>query len=148
MAKTALLIRNNRNGNSKYRPEMPEKLIKHMRTGRGVLETSLYLGITPVTLYEWTNPNSNMYEPAMDSALSLGKALSEVWWLEQGRKHLVTKKNFNHVLWYMNMKNRFGWRDNVDLTSDGSPIAFTNAVPRPKPLEVEATVTVDSHSHT
>lgn len=34
----------------------------------------------------------------------------EAWWVSQGRINLKTKE-FNHVLWYMNMKNRFKWRD-------------------------------------
>lgn len=148
MATTELLISNARRGVSKYNDQMPAKVVKQMRQGRSILEASLFIGVMPVTLYEWTNPNSEYYKPEMDIALNLGKALAEAWWLHQGRMHLSTKTPFNHVLWYMNMKNRFGWRDNVDLTSDGSPIAFTNAVPRPKPLEGQATVTVDSHSHT
>lgn len=39
--------------------------------------------------------------------------LSEAWWEEHGRLNLHNRE-FNSVLWYMNMKNRFGWRDRID----------------------------------
>ena len=39
-----------------------------------------------------------------------GKLLSNAWWEKQGRENLKDK-SFSPVLWYMNMKNRFGWRD-------------------------------------
>lgn len=60
-----------------------------------------------------------------------GERLSEGWWLEQGRKNLENK-NFSAVLWYMNMKNRFGWKDKTDITSNNETVNFTNGVPRPK----------------
>lgn len=46
-----------------------------------------------------------------------GLRLSRAWWERQGRTNL-TSKEFNFVGWYMNMKNRFGWRDRKDITSN------------------------------
>lgn len=40
-----------------------------------------------------------------------GKLISNAWWERQGRESL-RDKTFNPTLWYMNMRNRFGWRDN------------------------------------
>jgi hypothetical protein len=40
--------------------------------------------------------------------------LCQGWWEEQGRKHLRSP-GFQSALWYMNMKNRFGWRDKTDI---------------------------------
>lgn len=51
-----------------------------------------------------------------------GQDLCEAWWLERGRQ--LENRQFNAVLWYMNMKNRFNWKDKseTDITSGGKPI--------------------------
>jgi len=38
------------------------------------------------------------------------RILCQAWWEEQGRKGLKAQ-HFNSALWFMNMKNRFKWRD-------------------------------------
>jgi hypothetical protein len=51
-----------------------------------------------------------------------GTDLCEAWWLKRGRE--LENKQFNATLWYMNMKNRFGWKDKneTDITSGGEKI--------------------------
>lgn len=60
-----------------------------------------------------------------------GIALSEAWWLKQGRIHLKDRK-FNAVLWYMNMKNRFGWRDRqeTDIRTEGESLGVIYLPPK------------------
>ncbi len=57
---------------------------------------------------KWLNENS--YFAAV---VEFGLELYEAWWVEEGRKNLGAKE-YNHVLWYMNMKNRHGWRDKIE----------------------------------
>ena len=60
-------------------------------------------------------------EPDFSRTVKAGKLLSELWWQAQGRVNLENK-DFSATLWYMNMKNRFGWRDKQDFTTDGQKI--------------------------
>jgi len=52
-----------------------------------------------------------------------GTDLCEAWWMKRGRE--LDNKQFNAVLWYMNMKNRFGWKDKSDITSGDKTIELT-----------------------
>lgn len=51
-------------------------------------------------------------EEEFSNTIKRGKQLSKAWWLKQGRLNLFSDpKSFSPTLWYMNMKNRFGWTD-------------------------------------
>lgn len=54
----------------------------------------------------------------------------KLWWEREGRIALRDKE-FSPTLWYMNMKNRFGWRDkteNETYGKDGGPVEQTLTV--------------------
>lgn len=107
---------------SKFRPEMCEIIIEMMREGASKTEVCAKLGISRETMNQWRNPESEYYHESFSDALKEGESLSKAWWLEQGRKNLQNK-NFNYVGWYMNMKNRHGWRDRQEVSGEnGGPI--------------------------
>lgn len=56
-------------------------------------------------------------EAAFSGTIKKGQQLEKAWWQNQGRTNMKDPK-FNSTLWYMNMKNRFGWADKqkIDTT--------------------------------
>lgn len=95
-----------------YKPEMCEKLIELMREGASKTEVAAALDLSDrETLDEY----AAKYEEFGD-ALKKGLLLSEGWWMTEGRKY-IRCKDFNSTLWYMNMKNRFGWKDKTENTT-------------------------------
>ncbi len=49
-------------------------------------------------------------EPEFSETIKIGKMLCEAWWVKNGRTNL-RDNDFSYTGWYMQMKNRFGWRD-------------------------------------
>ena len=78
--------------------------------GCSMLEIMLAIGMNPNRHYKLlkeNTPRGKKYKLTM----KLAEKLCEAWWLKIGRKGLTMKSNFNSHLYYMNMKNRFGWRE-------------------------------------
>lgn len=88
-----------------YKPEYCEKVIEMMRDGMSITEIAYHLNVAKSTVYEWIDNQAEF-----SSAIKAGKDFSEGWWMTKGRENISTKE-FNSTLWYMNMKNRFGWKD-------------------------------------
>jgi predicted transcriptional regulator len=95
---------------SKYDKKKNEEVITLMKEGGSMVEVAALLGITRTTLYDWINPESSRFKEELSNTIKRGVDLAEAWWVKQGRVNL-TNKDFNATLFYMNMKNRFGWKD-------------------------------------
>lgn len=95
---------------SKYDPSRNEEILDLMSKGGSIVEVAALIGISRVTLYDWIDPKSERYKEDFSNTIKRGTELSESWWHKQGRVNLANKE-FSPTLWYMNMKNRFGWAD-------------------------------------
>lgn len=88
-----------------YKEEYCEKVIELLKEGASIEEIGLELDCGYTTVYEWMDRHENFAQ-----AIKRGRESSKGWWLKQGRVAL-RENGFNSTLWYMNMKNRFGWAD-------------------------------------
>jgi len=104
---------------TKYNPEMLPKIIELMKEGASKVEVCAELDISNETLVQWCDPNGRYYIPEFSETVKRGVELSKAWWLRQGRINLMNK-DFSATLFYMNMKNRHGWRDKTDINTTGS----------------------------
>lgn len=87
-------------------------------------------------IYDWRGSFSNdlwdrwlVDEKSFSETIKKGRMFSNVWWEKQGRINLKNN-NFNFTGWYMNMKNRFAWKDKQELdhTTQGEKINSLNIV--------------------
>lgn len=96
----------------KYDPAMCEKIIELMKDGLCITEVAYELNIARSTIYVWMETY-----PELSDAIKIGKEFEEGNWRKHGRTNLYNKE-FNSTLWYMNMKNRFGWKDKQEHQMD------------------------------
>ncbi len=64
--------------------------------------------------------NPHLFEKLCDRELEFRQTVKKAeilckgWWIEQSRKSL-RRQHYQSALWFMNMKNRFGWKDKTDI---------------------------------
>ena len=56
-------------------------------------------------------------EQEFSDTIKIAGVLCQAWWERMGRNN-ITAQYFQTGLWYANMKNRFGWRDQQPEKSD------------------------------
>lgn len=87
-------------------------ILELAKQGASDVELSIALDISRDTFYKLQKRESIFFD-----TIKKAHDLCEGWWLEQGRTNLWNK-DFSPVLFYMNMKNRFGWKDKQELTGE------------------------------
>lgn len=90
-------------------------IVSDMSKGASLTEIKAKLGICGSRTYKKLLENCEEFS----TTIKRGKELCEAWWLEKGRINLENNK-FSATLWYMNMKNRFGWHDKPLVNVDNS----------------------------
>lgn len=86
-----------------------EMIIELSKEGASIVELAVELGVSRDTFYALSER-----EDEFSDTIKICKEHCEVWWLKKGRKNLENK-DFSFTGWYMNMKNRFGWRDKTEV---------------------------------
>lgn len=109
-----------------YRPEYCQLLIEHMKQGLSFESFGAVVGCSSSTLYEWVAANEDF-----SSAKKLATEYCRIFWekiavdnlintSEQWGKGQAKSKALNSTVWIFNMKNRFKWRDNIDVEHSGN----------------------------
>lgn len=95
-------------------------IISLMSEGASLVEVKAKFSISNNLHERWMKEEKDYWE-----TIKRGLQYSQAWWEREGRINLENR-NFNYAGWYMNMKNRFNWRDRADHTSGDKPL--------PKPI--------------
>lgn len=90
-------------------PTLHEQILNLYAEGADDNEVSAFLNL-PRKRFE------ELYEeqPAFAKVVDIGRTKAAAWWHHVARRNLLTK-GFQGTTWAMNMKNKFGWRDKVDV---------------------------------
>lgn len=92
-----------------YRPEYCAMLVTHMAEGLSFESFASVIKSSKQPLYDWLKRH-----PEWAAAKGEGTEASRMLWEKIGINGMLGKiKGFNATVWIFNMKNRFGWGDNV-----------------------------------
>lgn len=95
---------------TKYKAEYCDLLVEHMKTGKSFRSFAAKIGTHWDALYDWDKKYSEFSD-----AKKRGEAVCLDFWEELGLTHIHDKSALNSAVYIFNMKNRFGWRDVVDV---------------------------------
>lgn len=78
-------------------------------------EIQAVFGILPSSWEEWLTAY-----PDFADTVALGNARAKAWWERNARQYVTQPQaKFNGGLWYMNMKNRYGYKDEKSVEHKG-----------------------------
>lgn len=100
----------------KYKAEFCDIARDSLKEGISKNALAAKFGVSIQTLFNWQKK-----QPEFKEAVEEGLAFSEKWWEDRGRD-ACSGDNFNAAVWIFTMKNRFGWKDRQDVTSDDEPL--------------------------
>ena len=100
---------------TKYKSEYCELLIQHMAEGMSYEAFAGHpdVAVSKQTIYDWEKEHPDFLD-----AKKKGFQLCQYAWEQAGAIRALKDKDFSWVGWYMNMKNRFRWRDKVETSRD------------------------------
>jgi hypothetical protein len=106
---------------SSYKPEYCQMLIDHMASGLSFESFGATIGHYRDITFEWAKKY-----PDFADAKKRGYDASYLFWDKTGLKGVWGGKEFNAAVYCFNMKNRFGWRDQVNVSGDNEkPISIS-----------------------
>lgn len=99
---------------SKYDPKYCGKVTSLLSKGLSKEAVAGKLGISRDTLYEWCQTHEDFSD-----SIKTGEAKSRYYWEKIGMDGMMGKvKGFRPAVWIFIMKNRFGWRDNLNIQGE------------------------------
>lgn len=110
---------------NQYKKEYCDGLINHMSQGLSYETYAGIIGVTRKTLYNWEKSHKD-WRDAKEKAFEL----CQLFWEQVGvmgtlgavirnnKGELIDYSKVNSTMWIFNMKNRFNWKDRMDMTSD------------------------------
>jgi len=96
------------------KPNWQEEVLELASKGASEVEIRALLDISQELFYRWLKD-----EPKFSITIKKAKELCRVWWESEGRVNLKDQR-FSATLWYMNMKNRFGWADKTENKNENN----------------------------
>jgi len=94
---------------SKYDESMCDELIATLQKGNSRAHFCATHNISYLTFDNWRNKYEEFWE-----AYQVALPKSEKWWQDVAKAHVTQEyrgTELNHVVWSMNMRNRFGWTE-------------------------------------
>lgn len=100
---------------TQFKPEYCEKLIEHMKSGYSFESFGAKIPCGSQLLWQWFKEI-----PEFSKAKEIAESYSRFFWEDLGIRGIQGEfESFNASSYIFTMKNRFHWRDNVDLKING-----------------------------
>lgn len=118
-AKKKVVAKNPVGRPTKYNESFCHTVIEAMKRGLSKEAAAAKCGISEDTFYRWIHKY-----PEFSEAVKEGSRLSLLFWESAGIKGMTGQiAGFNATTWIFNMKNRHGWKDRQDITTNDRPVA-------------------------